>query len=99
MYNQEKSELKKKASEYEKSFRFREALEIYKQNEDMLGISDGSILRYAKLLYEFQEFGKAKNISERIVFKHKYITQSILEILADIYENLGENEKALTIYI
>lgn len=93
-----KEELKIQAIEYEKQFKFKEALEIYAQCEDVLEITDGSIIRYATLLYEFQEYLKAKEIFERIILKYRYVTKEILRLLADIYEHLGDNESALKIY-
>lgn len=93
-----KEELKIQAIEYEKQFKFKEALEFYAQCEDVLEITDGSIIRYATLLYEFQEYLKAKEIFERIILKYRYVTREILRLLADIYEHLGDNESALKIY-
>ncbi|KAF2961071.1 CRISPR-associated primase-polymerase type A1 [Fervidobacterium sp. 2310opik-2] len=92
------SEMKKQALEHEKRFNFRAALELYKQCENELTIEDGSLIRYALLLYEFQEYQKAQQILEKIVIVHKYFKKKILKLLAEVYEINGYNDKALYIY-
>lgn len=90
--------LKQKAIALEESFKFRQALELYKACENVLTVEDGSLLRYAKLLFEFQEFQKAKEVFERIILNYRYVNKGLLKMLAEVYEHLGMNEKALLIY-
>lgn len=94
----DKISLKQKAIALEESFKFRQALELYKVCENVLTVEDGSLLRYAKLLFEFQEFQKAKEVLERIILNYRYVNKELLKMLAEVYEHLGMDEKALLIY-
>ncbi|ODN29685.1 CRISPR-associated primase-polymerase type A1 [Fervidobacterium thailandense] len=94
----EEESLKQKAIELEESFKFREALELYKACEGALTIEDGSLMRYAKLLFEFQEFQKAKQVLEKIILNYRYVNKELFQMLAEVYEHLGMDEKALVIY-
>ncbi|HEY8542089.1 MAG TPA: CRISPR-associated primase-polymerase type A1 [Pseudothermotoga sp.] len=80
----------------EDDFDFAKALEYYEKAFDELSIEDGSLQRYANLLFEFQEYEKAKEIFEIIVQKTNH--SEYLEKLAQIYEELELKDQAINIY-
>lgn len=91
-------EVKSKAMTLEENFKFDEALRLYETCENVLTVDDGSLVRYAKLLYEYQNFEKAKKILEDVVLRHRHVTVDLLRLLAETYEHLGMEDKALAIY-
>lgn len=87
---------KELAAKAEDEFDFAKALEYYEKALDELSIEDGSLQRYANLLFEFQEYQKAKTIFETLVKETS--KAEYLEKLAQIYEELQMNEQAIAIY-
>ncbi|GAB6190132.1 hypothetical protein JCM30566_18750 [Marinitoga arctica] len=90
------SEYKKLALEAEENFEFEKALEYFEKAENELSVKDGSLVKYGELLFEFQNYQKAKEIFEKIVNEEpekKYLLK-----LAKIYEEVNEMKKALEIY-
>lgn len=80
----------------EDDFDFARALEYYEKAINELSVEDGSLQRYANLLFEFQEYEKAKEIFEIIVQKTNH--SEYLEKLAQIYEELKLKDQAINIY-
>lgn len=87
---------KELALKAEEEFDFAKALEYYEKALDQLSIEDGSMQRYANLLFEFQEYERAKGIFETIVQKTNQ--KEYIEKLAQIYEELGLEDQALSVY-
>ena len=87
---------KERALKAEEEYEFEKALEYYKKAEDQLSLEDGSLIRFANLLYDFQEFDTAEKVFERIVSEDD--SGDILIRLAEIYEENGKMDKALSIY-
>lgn len=87
---------KELALKAEENFDFAKALEYYEKALDELSVEDGSLQRYADLLFEFQEYEKAREVFEKLV----QITdkEEYLEKLAQIYEELNLKDKAVGIY-
>lgn len=80
----------------EDEFDFAKALSYYEKAINELSVEDGSLQRYADLLFEFQEYEKAKEVFEKlvqIIGEKKY-----LEKLAQIYEELQLKDQAIHIY-
>ncbi|MGC9796603.1 CRISPR-associated primase-polymerase type A1 [Fervidobacterium riparium] len=86
------------AVSYEKKFEFNKALEVYKELRDYLTVEDGSLIRFAKLLVEFEEYSEAKEVLEKIVLNKKVYTKELVSMLATVYENIGYTEKAIVLY-
>lgn len=80
----------------EEEFEFAKALEYYEKALDQLCVEDHSMQRYANLLFEFQEYDKAKEIFEIIVQKTNQ--KEYLEKLAQIYEELELKDQAISAY-
>ncbi|WP_175420065.1 CRISPR-associated primase-polymerase type A1 [Marinitoga sp. 1154] len=87
---------KKLALEAEENFEFEKALEYFEKAEDELCVKDSSLVKYGELLFEFQNYKKAKEIFEKIV-NTKPEKEYLLK-LAQIYEEINEIQKALEIY-
>ncbi|SHF25654.1 hypothetical protein SAMN02745164_02107 [Marinitoga hydrogenitolerans DSM 16785] len=87
---------KKLALEAEENFEFEKALEYFEKAEDELSVKDSSLVKYGELLFEFQNYKKAKEIFEKIV-NTKPEKEYLLK-LAQIYEEINEIQKALEIY-
>ncbi|MGB9900994.1 MAG: CRISPR-associated primase-polymerase type A1 [Pseudothermotoga sp.] len=80
----------------EDEFDFTKALSYYEKAIDELSVEDGSLQRYANLLFEFQEYEKAKEIFEIIVQKTNQ--KEYLEKLAQIYEELNLKNESAELY-
>ncbi|KLO23508.1 CRISPR-associated primase-polymerase type A1 [Marinitoga sp. 1155] len=87
---------KKLALEAEENFEFEKALEYFEKAEDELSVKDNSLVKYGELLFEFQNYKKAKEIFEKIV-NTKPEKEYLLK-LAQIYEEINEIQKAFELY-
>ena len=87
-------DFKKLAFEAEEKFDFAKALEYYEKAYDQLSIEDGSLDRYAKLLFDFQQYEKAREIFKLLHEKTK--DEEYLKRIAEIDEIL--NEDALELF-
>jgi hypothetical protein len=84
------------AIQAEDNFDFEKALEYYEKAFQSLTVEDGSLIRYANLLFEFQEYEKAKRVFEKIVEKCQ--DKEYLLKLAQIYEELDLKKSAIDTY-
>ena len=87
---------KELALKAEEEFDFDKALEYYKKAENELSLEDNSLIRFAELLYDFQEYDYAETIFEKILSQKDDVNLSLK--LAEIYEENKKIDKAIEIY-